>query len=138
MNKILRKNKKYIVLVLIAAIAFNFLFLPVTALAATTPTKAEDDTSYIGQAITWLSAKPILFAASLISSIFGAFFGLILSLEALIIDYIIDPKNFSLINKSSLILRLFVDSKVILDIRISGIISSNNDSCSNDIFNSYP
>ena len=98
MNKILRKNKKYIVLVLIAAIAFNFLFLPVTALAATTPTKAEDDTSYIGQAITWLSAKPILFAASLISSIFGAFFGLILSLEALIIDYIIDPKNFSLIN----------------------------------------
>lgn len=82
---------KYICLILIAAIAFNFLFLPAAALAQSKP---DSDVSFVGQIITWFTAKPLLFASSLISMILSGLFGLIISLEAQIIDYILSPSNF--------------------------------------------
>jgi len=94
MKKFLRKNKKYIGLVLIAAIVFNFLFLPLTAKAA----EKAADPSWIGQVMSWIAGKTLLFTSSAISMIFGAVFGLVLWLEAQIIDYIISPANFSFTN----------------------------------------
>jgi hypothetical protein len=93
MKKFLTKNKKYLGLILIAAIAFNFLFLPLTASAAST-----NPVDWVGEAVGWISGKSLLFLSSVISSILGAVFGVVLWLEAQIIDYIINPVNFSLIN----------------------------------------
>ncbi len=95
MKKFLTKNK-YFGLILIAVIALNFLFLPLTV-AAQQSTPASE-TSFVGQIITWFTAKPILFASSLISMILGGVFGLALSLEAIIIDYVLSPTNFSFTN----------------------------------------
>ncbi len=92
MKKFLRKNKKYIGLILIAVIAFNFAFLPLIALAA------KNDSNSVDTVIGFISGKALLFASSAISAILGAFFGVILTLEAKIIDYIINPNNFSLVN----------------------------------------
>ncbi len=78
-------------LVLIAAIAFNFAFLPLTAFAA-------DDSSWVGQVVGWISGKTLLFISSSISMLLGALFGVVLYLEAQIIDYIISPNNFSFTN----------------------------------------
>ncbi len=97
MKKFLRKNKKYLGLVLIAAIAFNFVFPPLTVLAQSTPAKPAD-VSWVGQVISWVSGESLLFASSAISMIFGALFGVVLWLEAQIIDYIINPANFSFTN----------------------------------------
>ncbi len=95
MKKFLRKNKKYLGLILIAAMAFNFLFLPATASAQFATTA---DVSWVGQVISWFSGGSLLFISSSISMILGAFFGLVLWLEAQIIDYIISPANFSFTN----------------------------------------
>ena len=93
MEKILTKNKKYLGLILIAAMAFNFLFLPTPVLAAW-----YNPADWFGDAIGWIGGRVILFASSLISMIFGAVFGLVLGLEAQLIDYIISPANFSFTN----------------------------------------
>lgn len=95
MKKFLTKNKKYIGLILIAAIIFNFAFLPLTALAQT---KNASEPSFIGQVISWLTGKTLLFTSSAISMILGGVFGLIIGLEAQIIDYILSPSNFSFTN----------------------------------------
>lgn len=92
LNLSLKGGEKYIGLILIAAITFNFLFLPLTALAA------KNESSFVGSIITWFTAKPILFASSLISMLLSAVFGVILYLEAQIIDYIFSPTNFSFTN----------------------------------------
>ncbi len=98
MKKFLRKNKKYIGLILIAAMAFNFLFLPLTALAQ--PTTAKDDSAKAdtGGLVSWFKGSAVLFISSTISALLGALFGIVLWLEAQIIDYIISPANFSFIN----------------------------------------
>jgi len=88
MKKNFKKNKKYIGLILIAAIVFNFLFLPSTAFA-------KNPIDWVGEVMGWISGKALLFASSLISMILGALFGVVLWLEAQIIDYIISPANFS-------------------------------------------
>ena len=86
MKKFLTKN---ICLVLIAAIAFSFVFLPLTALADPPP-----ETSVVGQTISWIFGSPLLFISDTISALLGGIFGLIISLEAKIIDYILSTSNF--------------------------------------------
>ena len=100
MKKFIIKNKKNICLIVIVAIAFNFLFLPLVALADPTPAQIanQKDSSWVGQVISWLTGKTLLFVSSFISMIIGTFFGLIIWLEAVIIDYIINPSNFSLVD----------------------------------------
>jgi len=90
MKKFLRKNKKYIDLILIAATAFNFVFLPLAASAASL-----NPLDWAGEMVGWISGKTLLFISSTISALLGAFFGIVLWLEAHIIDYIISPANFS-------------------------------------------
>ena len=90
------KNKKILCLILIAAIAFNFLFSPLTALAAN-PTPAKS-TSWLTKIFGWLSADALLFASDVISVIFSALFGSIIYIEALIIDAVLSPDNFSFTN----------------------------------------
>ncbi len=94
MKKFLRKNKKYIGLILIAATAFNFAFLPLTAFAAA----SGSGDSWVDSGISWVSGKVLLFISSSISMVLGAIFGVVLYLEAQIIDYIISPANFSFTN----------------------------------------
>ncbi|MBI2446321.1 MAG: hypothetical protein HYV51_00685 [Parcubacteria group bacterium] len=100
MKKFLTKNKKNICLIVIAAIAFNFLFLPLTTLAVSIPppppTALDLLGDVFGEAVSWVSGEVLLFISSGISAILGVFFGLILWLEAIIIDYIISPTNFPL------------------------------------------
>ena len=96
MERFLKKNRKYIGSLLIAVVVFNFLFLPLTALAKTAP--AKDDSSLVDQVIGWVSGKALLFVSSTISMLLGAVFGFILYLEAQIIDHIISPANFSFTN----------------------------------------
>jgi len=102
MKKFLRKNKKYIGLVLIAAIAFNFAFLPLTALAVpVTPLPGVSEggvLGWVGEVFGWISGKSLLFVSSFISMILGTIAGVVLYLEAQIIDYIISPTNFSFTN----------------------------------------
>ena len=100
MKKFIIKNKKNICLIVIVAIAFNFLFLPLVALADPTPAQIanQKDSSWVGQVISWLTGKTLLFVSSFISMIIGTFFGLVIWLEAVIIDYIINPANFSLVD----------------------------------------
>ena len=114
-----RGKKKYISLVLIAIIAFNFLFLPLAALAQGPASDsvtekenadagaamraaaiAKDDSSKAGDAgmVSWVSGKVLLFISSAISSLFGAIFGVVLYIEAQIIDYVLSPTNFSFTN----------------------------------------
>lgn len=89
MKKFLTKNNKRICLILIAAMAFNFLFLPQTAFAVNA-----NPIDWVGEVVGWASGKVLLFVSSLISMLLGGLFGLIISLEAQIIDYIISPTNF--------------------------------------------
>ena len=100
MKKFIIKNKKYLGLIITTVIIVNFLFLPLTVMADPAPaqTKSASETSFVGQVVSWLTGKTLLFMSSAISMIFGTFFGLIIGLEAIIIDYIISPANFSLIN----------------------------------------
>jgi len=93
MKKFSRKNKKYLCLILIAVMAFNFVFLPTPVLAAW-----YNPADWFGDAIGWVGGRVILFVSSLISMILGAVFGVVLYLEAQIIDYIINPTNFSFTN----------------------------------------
>ena len=83
LRDISRREKKYFSLILIAAISFNFLFLPSTAHASI---------------IDWISGETLLFISSTISAILGGFFGVVLWLEAQIIDYVLNPTNFSFTN----------------------------------------
>jgi len=93
MKKFFRKNKKYLGLILIAAMVFNFVFLPLTVFAASL-----DPTDWAAEAIGWISGKVLLFASSIISMVLSTIFGVIIGLEAQIIDYIISPANFSFTN----------------------------------------
>ena len=93
MKNFFLKNKKYLGLILTAVIAFNFLFLPVAALAVDDSAKADT-----GGVVSWLAGKSVLFISSTISVLFGALFGVILYIEAQIIDYILSPTNFSFTN----------------------------------------
>src|SRR3989339_1989643 len=91
LRDISRGEKKYICLVIIAVIAFNFLFLPLVALADPTPAQIanqQKDSSWVGQIVGWISGRALLFISSTISMVIGALFGVILYLEAIIIDYI--------------------------------------------------
>ncbi len=97
MIKTLSKNNKYLGLILIAAIVFNFAFLPLTASAQNPENpfvSPINPANVLGETVSWISAGVLLFISSEISNILGTFFGLILWLEAQIIDYIISPKNF--------------------------------------------
>src|SRR3989344_3043346 len=100
MKKFIIKNKKYLGLIITTVIIVNFLFLPLTVMADPAPaqTKSASETSFVGQVVSWLTGKTLLFMSSAISMIFGTFFGLIIGLEAVIIDYIFNPSNFSLVN----------------------------------------
>ncbi|HAJ44813.1 MAG: hypothetical protein UV53_C0011G0010 [Candidatus Azambacteria bacterium GW2011_GWE1_42_9] len=99
------KNKKYFVFVLAAAVVFNFMFLPIAAWAqditgdsAATPpgqTTAAKDDSNAGGVVGWLAGKAVLFTSSVISTVLGAILGVILFIEAQIIDYMLSPNNFS-------------------------------------------
>lgn len=108
------KNKKYFVIFLTAAVVFNFLFLPITALAQTAPTTPttptaptapatpaapgipkDDSNGGGGGLVSWMKGSAILFISSVISSILGGLFGIILYIEAQIIDYVLSPNNFS-------------------------------------------
>lgn len=94
--------KKSLGLILIAIIAFNFAFLPLTALAQSTVKSNTDAAAAAdsGGLISWITGKGLLFISSVISSILGALFGVILYLEAQIIDFILSPSNFSFTNSS--------------------------------------
>jgi len=100
MKKFLIKKKKYLCLIIVAIVAFNFLFLPLTTLAQSIPppppTALDLLGGVFGEAVSWVSGEVLLFISSGISAILGVFFGLILWLEAIIIDYIISPNNFPL------------------------------------------
>lgn len=84
MEKFLKKNK-YIELALIAIMAFVFLSLPASAQA--------EGPGIVAKIFSWAAADSLLFVSDAISSILGALFGMILYLEAQIIDYIISPTN---------------------------------------------
>ena len=75
---------------------FSFVFLPLTALAQSATRL--NPLGWVGEAVGWISGKALLFISSVISSILGAVFGVVLYLEAQIIDYIINPANFSFTN----------------------------------------
>ncbi|MBI4919817.1 hypothetical protein HY838_00745 [Candidatus Azambacteria bacterium] len=92
MKNFLTKNKKYLGLIVIAVIVFNFIF-PFSAVAA-----EKDDSSIADTLLGWISAKALLGISDFVSTIFGAIFGVILYLEAQIIDYILSPSNFSFTN----------------------------------------
>ena len=97
MKKFLTKNKKYIGWLLLFAVVLSFVILPVIVLAADfTDAPTKGDWSWIGQVVGWFSGEALLFVSSFISSILGGFFGLIISLEAKIIDYILSSTNFPL------------------------------------------
>jgi len=99
MIKNLLKNKKYIGLALIAVIAFNFAFLPLIVFAQANPNPAVspiNPLSVFGKVVSWIAGDTLLFVSSVISMILGGVFGLVLSLEAKIIDYILSPTSFPL------------------------------------------
>ncbi len=79
MKNFFTKNKKYIGPILIAAVVLNFA-LPKPAHAGP---------------ISWLASSAVLGAANVISVLLSAVFGIVLSIEAEIIDYILSPSNFS-------------------------------------------
>ncbi|MFH1393149.1 MAG: hypothetical protein ABIG73_02110 [Patescibacteria group bacterium] len=86
------KNKKYFCSILLVAVVFSFALLPpVSALAQAKDDSAAADT---GGLVSWMKGSAILFISSTISSIFGALFGVVLWLEAMIIDYVLSPTNF--------------------------------------------
>lgn len=91
MKKFLIKNNKYICLTIVMVIVFNFLFLPQTAFAV-----SANPIDWVGEVVGWASGKVLLFVSSLISMLLGGLFGLIISLEAQVIDYIISPTNFTI------------------------------------------
>lgn len=101
MGKYLRKNKKYFGLVLIAVIAFNFIFPTLTAMAVSDAQSAALNKT-LGAGPGWISGQVILFISSSISAIFGSIFGLFISLEAKIIDYVLSPSSFPL-TKSTIV-----------------------------------
>ncbi len=90
MKKFLTKNKKYLGLVLIAVIASGFVFLPIPVSAAW-----YNPGDWFGSAIGWIGGRVVLFISSFISMILATVFGVIIGLEAQIIDYILSPSNFS-------------------------------------------
>ncbi|MDO8676278.1 MAG: hypothetical protein Q7K16_01355 [Candidatus Azambacteria bacterium] len=98
-----RRDKKFICLIFIVAIVFNFMFLPLTALAGDLDIIEKglnvfNPLTHIPNPVTWFASKALLEASSVISAILGAVFGLILYFEAIIIDYILSPTNFSFTN----------------------------------------
>ncbi|MDO8443727.1 MAG: hypothetical protein Q7S78_01970 [Candidatus Azambacteria bacterium] len=90
------KNKKYFYSLLLVAVVFSFALLPPLAALAEANIKAPDDSSKAdgGGIVSWLTGKSILFVSSTISWLFGALFGVILYIEAQIIDYVLSPVNF--------------------------------------------
>lgn len=72
-----------------AVVVFNFLFFSSPVLASS---------FVVAKVFSWLAADSLLFVSDVVSSILGAFFGIVLYLEAQIIDYILSPTNFPLTN----------------------------------------
>lgn len=91
--KFLIKNKKYFGLIFLVVTVFNFLILPSSALAFSL-----NPADWVGTAIEWITGKTLLFVSSVISMVLSAIFGFVIGLEAQIIDYILSPNNFSLVN----------------------------------------
>lgn len=89
-------NKKLFSAILILAIAFNF-FAPITTSAQGNymqgATVKDVKPVTWGGVIGWFASEALLQASGFISTIMGAFFGVLLYLEALIIDYLLSP-NF--------------------------------------------
>ena len=110
MEKIFIKNKKYICIVVTAIIAFNFLIFPLTSSAqyvgaSANPQPTGQNTGLadkIGGAVAktlfGISADTILLISSAISYALGAVFGMVIYLEAQIIDYLLSPTNFPMTN----------------------------------------
>lgn len=96
MKKFLKKNKKYLSWLLLFAVVLSFVILPAIALAQATGGAPASDSGWVGQLIGWISGKALLFLSSLISLVISTFFGVIIGIEAKIIDYILSPTNFSL------------------------------------------
>ena len=87
MKKFLIKNKRNLGLILIViSVGVVFLPLPVNAVWY-------NPFTWVGDLVA-LSADTLLFISSVISSMFGAVFGVIIYLEAQIIDYLLSPTNF--------------------------------------------
>ena len=76
------KNKKVVILALI--VAFAFVLSPL-------PTRA----NVVGEFLGGFAAEGILLVSNVISSILSAFFGMLISIEAKIIDYLLSPTTFS-------------------------------------------
>lgn len=91
MKKFLIKNKKNIYLVFIALMVFVFFSSPVLAAL-----NQQGPPNVVARVFSWLAADSLLFISDTISSILGALFGIMLYLEAQIIDYILSPTNFPL------------------------------------------
>ena len=79
MIKIFTKNKKYFSWLLLFAVVLSFVILPAIVLAQDTGGAARvRDSSWVGQFISWISGKVLLFASSMISMVLSTFFGVII------------------------------------------------------------
>lgn len=102
-----RREKKYFVFLLIAIIAFNFLFLSSIAYAVvvrtTDPVVAgvaplAKAANAVASTLFGFAAETLLFISGVVSYIISAFFGVLLYIEAQIIDYLLSPVNFPITN----------------------------------------
>src|SRR3989344_4457376 len=85
MKKFLKKNKKnYFAIIVLAA---GLIFTPLQTHA-----------SFLGDLIGGVGGGALLFISDFVSTILSTFFGLIIYLEAQIIDYLLSSNNFSFIN----------------------------------------
>ncbi len=87
--KFLIKNKKIFSLILVLALGF-LIFGPM-AIAA----EKDAEPSVVGSIIGGIAGGALLKISSGISYLMGAFFGILIYLEALIIDYLLSPTNFA-------------------------------------------
>lgn len=98
-------KNRYIIYLLIAAVVFNFIVLPFISYAQDiTPTNQPaagaipPKSSAIGSVFSWIGGRALLFISDAISVMLSTFFGLLISIEAKIIDYVLSPSTFSFTN----------------------------------------
>jgi hypothetical protein len=98
MTKTLLKNKKYIVYLLVAAVVLSSVSLPLLSQADEKVTAQDvgEQTGISFNPISWIAGKIFLFGSAVISALLSSFFGIFLSIEAKIIDYILSPNYFPL------------------------------------------
>src|SRR3989344_1601637 len=82
MKKFLKKNKKYYFTIIVLAAGLVF-------------TPLQTHASFFGDLISGIGGNALLFVSDFISTILSTVFGLIIWLEAQIIDYLLSPSNFS-------------------------------------------